>query len=262
MKKTIITLLALCGVATAADSITTLASVSDYTISSSSFVSFSDETSDWYAFNNQINAATGFTLQITLTSWTPANGPLFYLSTGTTETSALYNTSLVAVGYSNDGNSLSGWHGATLFNTDNGSMGSSNPNVAGKNPGPVTYEYTSNSRTELPSHANSGSLEATLFVTSNNGTVTLYEVDNDSVLTKICSTTNLSEGVAKSIVFAEWPRENGAHSTNGNRATIGITAYKGALTETQMTSLIVPEPTTATLSLLALAGLAARRRRR
>ena len=260
MKKTLITLLALAGVAAAADSITTLASVSDYTISSSSFVSFSDENSDWYAFNNQINAATGFTLQITLTDWAPANGPLFYLSTGTTATTALYDTSLVSVGYSANGNGISGnntgWYGAALFS------GTGTMKTDTQSGGAVTYAYTSMERDELPSHAKSSSLDATLFITSNGGTVTLYEVDNDSVLTKICSTTNLSEGVANSIVFAEWARANGSHTTNDNRATIGITAYKGALTETQMTSLIVPEPTTATLSLLALAGLAARRRRK
>ncbi|MBR1998249.1 MAG: PEP-CTERM sorting domain-containing protein [Akkermansia sp.] len=37
--------------------------------------------------------------------------------------------------------------------------------------------------------------------------------------------------------------------------------YSGVLTNAQMTALI-PEPATATLSLLALAGLAGRRRRR
>lgn len=240
----------------AADSITTLATVSDYSISNSSFISFSDTTSDWSAFSNQINAATGFTLQITLTDWTPANGPLFYLSTGTTAITALYTTSLVSVGYSADGNGIDKWYGAAIF-SGTGTM--KTDTLSG---GAVEYAYTSTSRNELPSHANSGSLETTLFVTSYEGTVTLYEVDNDSVLTKICSTTNLSEGVANSIVFAEWARDDGPHSTNDNRATIGITAYKGALTETQMTSLIVPEPATATLSLLALAGLAARRRRK
>lgn len=41
-----------------------------------------------------------------------------------------------------------------------------------------------------------------------------------------------------------------------------ILIYNRALTSTEVKALIVPEPTTATLSLLALAGLAARRRRK
>ena len=248
MKKTLITLLALAGVAAADSTVTPIASVTDYEISSSGFVSFSDTSSDWAAFDGKIDAAAGFTLQITLTDWSPANGPLFYLSTANTHTTALYNTSLATPSYSSLGNG-EGWSGACLHDSTNGSM---------KSPS-VTYS-PSNTLSSLPSHSGR-SIDTTLFVTGKNGSVTLYEVGTDFQLVQVCSTTNVSTGVAQSIVFAEWARENGSHTTNGNRATMSVSAYDGILTKEQMTAL-VPEPTTATLSLLALAGLAVRRRRK
>lgn len=253
MKKTLVTIMALAGVA-AADTPTPTAAVNDYTFNTS-VITFGSTDTAWSSFAGKINAANSFTLQISLTDWKPANGPLFYLSTKDSESAATYDTSLVTVGYSADGNGLSGWYGAALFNSANGSMRTDTDNT---NPGPVNYTYTSASRTELPSHANSSSLEATLFVTANQGTVTLYEVNYDNELVQICSTTNLSAGEAKSIVFSQWSNTT---TTNDNNGTISISAYNGVLTTSQMAALI-PEPTTATLSLLALAGLAARRRRK
>ena len=41
-----------------------------------------------------------------------------------------------------------------------------------------------------------------------------------------------------------------------------ITFWNKALSDSEVSGLVIPEPTTATLSLLALAGLAARRRRK
>lgn len=57
----------------------------------------------------------------------------------------------------------------------------------------------------------------------------------------------------------------GRNIGNGNSTDFSFTnvqLYSGVLSETQISQLSVPEPTTATLSLLALAGLAARRRRK
>lgn len=250
--------MALVGVATAAD-LTPVASFSDYNITSPSVISFSNTDTGWASFDGKINAATGFTLQITMTNWTAAGGVLFYLSTKDTGVTASSNGShIAAVGYAESTIGYINWYGATLY-SHTGTMNSNAPTGGGGN---VYYSYQSSDRTELPSHADSIPLEATLFVTSYNGIVTLYEVDNNSQLVKICETRNLSEGVAQSIVFSEWAKENGEYNTFNNRGTIGITAYSGALTTEQMSSLIVPEPTTATLSFLALAGLAARRRRK
>ena len=249
MKKTIIALLALAGVA-AADTLTPVASVTDYSVTSSGVVSFSDPTSDWSDFSGKIDAAAGFTLQITLTDWTCANGPLFYFSTAGVDDSS-NATSLVTIGYTS-GNNIQGWTGATVFNTANGSATSGN------------VAYSDITGKDLPSHDSltNGKLPDTvsLFVTGKSGAITLYEVDTSFNLVEIAKTTNVTTGTAQSIVFSQWT--NASNKQNGNRATIDIVAYNGVLTTTQMTALAVPEPTTATLSLLALAGLAARRRRR
>ncbi len=252
MKKTLIAIMAFAGAA-AADTPTPTVTVNDYSFSTS-VITFGSTDTAWSSFAGKINAANSFTLQITLTDWAPKNGPIFYLSTGDSESTALYNTSLVTVGYSANGNGIDVWYGAALFNSTNGSMGS---DAKAPNPGPVHYTYTSTSRTELPSHAIGTLPETTLFVTANQGTVTLYEVNYDNELVQICSTTNLSEGEAKSIVFSQWANSTSYESSG----TISISAYNGALTTTQMAALI-PEPSTATLSLLALAGLAVRRRRK
>ncbi len=249
MKKTIIALLALAGVA-AADTLTPVASVTDYSVTSSGVVSFSDPTSDWSDFSGKLDAAAGFTLQITLTDWTCANGPLFYLSTAGDDSSNA--TSLVAIGYTTN-NNVTGWGtGATVFNSANGSA------VTGR----ATYSDITGK--DLPSHDSltDGKLPDTvsLFVTGKSGAITLYEVDTSFNLVEIAKTTNVTTGTAQSIVFSQWSNASGKQ--NGNRATIDIVAYNGVLTTTQMTALAVPEPTTATLSLLALAGLAVRRRRR
>jgi predicted secreted protein len=50
--------------------------------------------------------------------------------------------------------------------------------------------------------------------------------------------------------------------TIGNAEVSNITVWNKALTSSEVAGLVVPEPTTATLSLLALAGLAMRRRRK
>ena len=249
MKKTLIALMALAGVASAESTLTPIASVENYSISDSCVVSLSDITSGWSDFSGDINATTGFTLQITLTNWTVANGPLFYFSTGGSDNSS-NATSLVTVGYTS-GNNISGWTGATLFNKANGSATTGNvtySNIAGK---------------VLPSHAtpsnNKLSGTISLFVTGKNGAITLYEVDSSNQLVEICNTTCLDSGTAQSIVFSQWT--NDAGKKNSNRATVSMTAYSGVLSTGQMSTLI-PEPTTATLSLLALAGLAARRRRK
>lgn len=58
----------------------------------------------------------------------------------------------------------------------------------------------------------------------------------------------------------------GGRNINTNNTTnfsfTNVQLYSGVLSESQISTLSIPEPTTATLSLLALAGLAARRRRR
>lgn len=249
MKKTLITLLALCGVAAADSTATPVASVTDYTVTGSGAISLSDATSDWSAFSNKLDAAEGFTLQITLTDWTCANGPLFYFSTAGVDDST-NETSLVTIGYTT-GNNIANWTGATVFNSASGSATSGN----------VTYSNITNK--DLPSHdtLSNSKLQDTisLFVTGKNGAITLYEVDTSFNLVEIAKTTNVTTGTAQSIVFSQWTDATGKQ--NGNRATIDIVGYKGVLTTTQMTALI-PEPTTATLSLLALAGLAVRRRRK
>ena len=259
MKKTFIALLTLAGVAAGADStVTPVASITNYSVTSSGAISLSDTTSNWNAFYGKLDAKEGFTLQVTLSDWTCANagGPLFYFSTEGVNNSS-NATSIVTVGYTAGINNTDNpkWAGATLFNAANGSSTDAR----------VSYKFSSTDAvvSTLPSHdsLSNGQLEDTvsLFVTGKGGTITLYEVSSSNQLVEVCSTTCLTEGIADSIVFSQWTTEAGKQNTN--RATISMSAYSGVLEKEQMIALI-PEPTTATLSLLALAGLAARRRRK
>ena len=85
--------------------------------------------------------------------------------------------------------------------------------------------------------------------------------------TVVCSAT-ITDTTGKTA----WRDKDLAYFTIGGRlrdansltqmAITNVQLYNGVLSDSQIASLSIPEPTTATLSLLALAGLAARRRRR
>ena len=72
-------------------------------------------------------------------------------------------------------------------------------------------------------------------------------------------TDTMAAQTITSIAFGSWAGNSGNGTLKEDIASFAI--YKGAMTASEVAAL-VPEPTTATLSLLALAGLAARRRRK
>ena len=74
---------------------------------------------------------------------------------------------------------------------------------------------------------------------------------------EIAGATNFYDDNINKLQFGHYGVANNSASTNIDNILI----YNNALSATEVKALTIPEPTTATLSLLALAGLAARRRR-
>ena len=79
-------------------------------------------------------------------------------------------------------------------------------------------------------------------------------------LVATASKTGLMDGEITSLGLGGWA---GGSPNSILDYTLGsLAVYDGAMSAAEVKGLIIPEPATATLSLLALAGLAARRRRR
>ena len=110
--------------------------------------------------------------------------------------------------------------------------------------------YTST--TQGKTHANGQTL--TLVQDSTAKTLTLY-VNGEQV----AQATNWNAAAMKAINFG---CIFGGGKKIGSAEIDNLAIWNKALSSNQVKSLVVPEPTTATLSLLALAGLAARRRRK
>ena len=108
------------------------------------------------------------------------------------------------------------------------------------------------SSTEGETHASGQTL--TLVQDSTAHTLTLY-VDSEQV----AQATNWEAAQIKMINFGCIP--GGTKAVNDAKID-NMAIWNTALTADQVKALVVPEPTTATLSLLALCGLAARRRRK
>ena len=104
----------------------------------------------------------------------------------------------------------------------------------------------------------------TLVVTADSTkTLTLdFYINGDLIgSSSTAGATNFVNETAKIVAFGNYANEtisNGGAPTNIDN----ILVYNRALTAGEVKALTIPEPATATLSLLALAGLAARRRRK
>ena len=232
MKKTIITLLALAGVA-AADSTQELWSL-DFT-GTNLTPSFADGVSLSTLPTSGIN--NGLTLN---------NAPLTLTQTGsilTYEDQFVFSVTLEVnshlgnwpelVGF---GNNSHNWKGAYYVNDSNFVLdknGFGTPDETNKAVGDVSVTL------DTPITLS--------FKSDGEGTITMYVGDT------VAGYTTIGDGYLEQTIdkFALGGRIGGKNGNNAN-----VTVYGASLTK------IVPEPTTATLSLLALAGLAARRRRK
>ena len=231
MKKTIITLLAICGVAGAAP--LTLPGTDDFT---------------WIAGSN-------------------ANG------IGTGSSAAIIENLAAAITADNIGNTdLTGWFGGTGQAYDANSYGS---DISITSSTSFTFKSSPSCGGEYV--ALGVSLEETAsaitltFTSDKKAGYSLWSYDaTTSTATELIATTGLTEAgtveatyntadVNPSTLFVVW---NANPSTGAESNGAKVTISDIALNYTAVSAApAVPEPTTATLSLLALCGLAARRRR-
>lgn len=191
-----------------------------------------------------LNTTTGYTLMLTVNWTSRGNGTLLWLSNeageagysaGSTD-NQLHSTA--TIGYSTGTNKFAITYG------DGGSSAGTHTLPAS----PVT----------LPSHTQPASedVTVTLFLTSQGGTATVYELASDGKLYQTSTRDGYATGNVATLSIGNWATSRATVQTGTMHAAV----FNGVLTTQQMADLI-PEPTTATLSLLALAGLAARRRR-
>jgi hypothetical protein len=232
MKKTFITLLALCGVAAAADSTKELWSL-DFT-GTSLTSSFADGVSLSTLPTSGIN--NGLTLNNAPLTLTQSGSILTYQDQFVFSVTLEVNSHLGSwpelVGFGNDSHN---WKGAYYVNDNNFVLdknGFGSPNETNRAVGDVSV--TLNTPITLS------------FKSDGEGTVTMYVGDT------VAGYTTIGDGYLTQTIekFAIGGRIGGKAGNNAD-----VTVYGASLS-------IIPEPTTATLSLLALAGLAARRRRK
>jgi len=191
-----------------------------------------------------LNTTTGYTLMLTVNWTTRGNGTLLWLSnaageagySGGSTDKQLHSTA--TIGYSTGANKFAITYG-------NGSSSGGTHTLPAS---PVT----------LPSHTQPATtgVTVTLFLTSQGGTATVYELASDGNLYQTSTRSSYATGDLATLSIGNWDTSRDSVQAGTMNAAI----FSGVLTTQQMADLI-PEPTTATLSLLALAGLAARRRR-
>ena len=105
-------------------------------------------------------------------------------------------------------------------------------------------------------------------VTKNNTTSTVVELYVDGTYINALNmtaqgATDWCVGSVNGFQFGnDYGREGNTYEIIGTAEIDNVLLYNRALTASEVKALTVPEPTTAALSLLALAGLAARRRRK
>lgn len=255
MKKTLITLLALCGVATAETLTLDLASLNapntliggnsnsalvtsaafDNTTNFSTLTELFTESGKWYAsagYNNNINTSTG-------------NGV----------PSSTDGVVLVAGGPSGSGRSTIGGIEFSLTSSQLSQVD-----------GPLTFSF------EIAHHYGNDNKnhQVSFYLVTDAVTLTspTYNTkEGDNLLVE--SSTSASPFYSVTLSFNA--EQVAAMQATGEDQTFAFVAYSDAVNGSntgvlmknfQMSGEMVPEPTTATLSLLALAGLAARRRRK
>ena len=255
MKKTIIALLALCGCASAATELV----------------------AEWDNFSSLTN--NGYTLTITGTATKVEDGILKV--TGSNPVSATIDVSDAGLTFGNgftlnmtlsNVNPLSGDAPYGFVGLKSGDY--VNLALAGVNSSSYDakfcYRSSSNNITTSYPEETSGDLSiltstttvSTLTITFSNSVFNMY-LNGGLVATGTPNSDMMNDNISSvidTISFGAWA----GGSDNGllKEYVHSFAIYEGAMTAAEVRALMVPEPTTATLSLLALAGLAARRRRR
>lgn len=247
MKKTIITLLALCGVAVAEDVSITLHGVVFSTpttlgrFHNNSNYATSNYLIDGNAYGNLGNSPDVGGLYITDGSQFRTNG-----SYGNISVNYLYLEADDATIVHNLANNVTGTIGWANNVPDT--------KVVIKNGGWVDINNAF-SRIDVSQMTTSGSIYL-----NTNGSLTLNSIIDSDVTVYATITENAVERTLVSGDYEGWDGSVVLQDINGNIYNGGNFSWEA--TSEGLKIVAVPEPTTATLSLLALAGLAARRRRK
>ena len=248
MKKTIITLLALAGVAAGTDA-TLVWDMSFHPVTSADSVT--DANGKSYTLGKTWEKTQGNSGSVI----SPYNSRLLLTDSNASVLTFAQDFSFVVQGGLNQ---VKGWDCLMSIGSDN----SNNFKIANNTSGCLTFLGEGSFSVSTNGHDNT-----TKSVTGEMGTyiVTYNATGKDLTLfyngTEV-ATADLT-GVGATNKVANFAIGGRAYSS-GNTSDFtfsNIQLYSGVLSSEQIKSLSVPEPTTATLSLLALAGLAARRRR-
>ena len=227
--------MALAGIASGSTELTALYSLEGVDLGTLNVIDISNA-------NVSSAAENGITIMLTLDYDTFNNGPSFWFSTlahDATNVSTSYQSAAAIVGSGSPTNGAS--QRLSLFKASAGSAGGASSSNAGISSGKTDFETIA-------------------FITIQDSTANFFELTTDGAVVQtgtVTGASNVVSGPIQSLVIGNWAH-NGVNSTG----SADIAFYSGTLNTAQMNSLVVPEPTTATLSLLALAGLAARRRRK
>lgn len=192
-----------------------------------------------------LNTTDGVTAFITV-NWTGvSNAPMLWLCTSA---GTGYANSAATFGYKGVD------HHATLFSTGGSNTGASNGYNNGTNE-VKTPDYIAAGVNNTTKNSSLAEKTLTFFMTTQGGTSNLYELMDNGNIQQISSLSGMKTGTIDNLYIGHWNDGNSAQA-----GTASIALYNSVLTTEQMKAL-APEPATATLSLLALAGLCARRRR-
>lgn len=199
---------------------------------------------DISAANVSSSATNGVTIMLTLDFDTFNNGPAFWFSTlahNAENVDTSYSSAAAIVGSGSP--SQGAKQRLSLYKASAGSAGGTSTSTDGLSCGKTDFDTVA-------------------FVTIANNTATIFELTDAGTVVQTGSVTGSEDvedvvsGSLQSLVIGNWDHD-GVNSTG----SADIAFYNGVMTVDQMNATI-PEPATATLSLLALAGLAVRRRRK
>lgn len=197
-----------------------------------------------------ITTTTGMTACITVDWAALSNAPLLWFCT---DAGTGYNKSAATLGYQGAARhaillDLNGSSTSTTNNYNNNESAVETPDAI-----PSSVYLTGTSVTPVDFKQS-----ITYFVTAQDGVSKLYTLMGNGDIQQIATRSGLATGTIDKLYVGHWNEED-SHM-RGNIKNIAL--YGTVLTTEQMHAIATPEATTATLSLLALLGLCARRKRK